>query len=77
MSNNFVNLNVRISLDNNDDHKINPYQLCKHIQEYLDSNVSYYDKNTQLYEDAKVIGYKLEFDSFNPISFEEEDDPCW
>tara|TARA_B100001094_G_scaffold332754_1_gene406285 strand:- start:2401 stop:2640 length:240 start_codon:yes stop_codon:yes gene_type:complete len=79
MSSNFINLNVRISLDNNDndDHKIDPYKICKHIQEYLDSNVSYYDKNSQLYEDARVVGYKLEFDSFNPISFVDEDDPCW
>ena len=50
MSSNFINLNVRISLDNNDndDHKIDPYKICKHIQEYLDSNVSYYDRNTKL-----------------------------
>ena len=50
----------RIQLGSDDD--INPVHLCEEIQAYLNSSTDYYEESTDEYKDAKVVGYKFEYD---------------
>ena len=56
----------RIQLGSDDD--INPVHLCEEIQAYLNSSTDYYEESTDEYKDAKVVGYKFEYDKFVPFT---------
>ena len=60
----------RIQLGSDDD--INPVHLCEEIQAYLNSSTDYYEESTDEYKDAKVVGYKFEYDKFVPFEAQEE-----
>ena len=60
----------RIQLD--EDAQVNPVHLCEEIQAYLNAHVSNYDEDTQDYINAKVAGWKFEYDGFVPFHFQEE-----
>ena len=62
---------VRIQFDDDND-PINPVHLCEEIQAYLNSWHCAYDETGDQYQDAKVVGYKLQFDTFKPFIAEEE-----
>ena len=55
-----------------DDDTINPVHLCEEIQAYLNSSTDYYEESTDEYKDAKVVGYKFEYDKFVPFEAQEE-----
>ena len=60
----------RIQLD--DDAQVNPVHLCEEIQAYLNSSTDYYEESTDEYKDAKVVGYKFEYDKYLPFTAKEE-----
>ena len=56
----------RIQLGSDDD--INPVHLCEEIQAYLNSSTDYLEETTN----AKVVGYKFEYDKYLPFTAKEE-----
>ena len=56
----------RIQLGSDDD--INPVHLCEEIQAYLNSSTDYLEETTN----AKVVGYKFEYDKYLPFTAREE-----
>ena len=62
---------VRIQLDDDND-PINPVHLCEEIQAYLNSWHCQLDESTDEYQDARVVGYKFEYDKFLPFTAQEE-----
>ena len=51
---------------------MNPVHLCEEIQAYLNAHVCNYDEDTQDHVNAKVAGYKFEYDEFVPFRYLEE-----
>ena len=51
-----------------DDDSINQVHLCEEIQAYLNSSTDYLEETTN----AKVVGYKFEYDKYLPFTAKEE-----
>ena len=59
----------RILCENND--APNPVHLCEEIQAYLNSNLSYYDEDSE-HVNAEVTGYRVEHDKITPFIAQDE-----
>ena len=61
---------VRMQVE--EDQEINPFYLCEELQASLNSMYSYLDSDTGEYSDNRILGYKVKYDSFVPITAKEE-----
>ena len=50
----------------------NPVHLCEEIQCYLNSNLSYYDDDSQEHVNCQVTGYHVQNDNIVPFIAQEE-----
>ena len=61
---------VRIQVE--DDQDLNPLYLSEELQASINSMYRYLDSETGEYSNTKIVGYRLEHDTFAPFTAKEE-----